>query len=212
MESKPGHNLFEFLMLTESRIFQYIGSEEITALKAYIHGYLQGLFQNNIAETSFPKYRWFSAWVKGRINSEFTLDYGWDKHIQSAAEGEKKTALKLFYQLYKEFNASEVICHYQQLGKEKKIFEDAPHGLFWKRMSESTSGLLLFELPPSSTAWCLLLNEDKRIMHTMEGESKLALIEKINNQYFATIDTDWTLFDEKFYLKNLVINRPENNY
>jgi hypothetical protein len=128
-----------------------------------------------------------------RKNKLGIYDYGWDKHIQNAAEGEKKTVLKLFYQLYKEFNASEVICHYQQLSKEKKIFEDTPQGLFWKRMSESTSGLLLFELPPSSTAWCLFLNED-------------------NNQYFATIDTDWTLFDEKFYLKNLVINRPENNY
>jgi|GEM_PF-5453452 len=84
-------------------------------------------------------------------------------------------------------------------------------GSTWENIQDFTSELLMFQLPPSKTAWCLLLTERKRIYLTIDDVSRDALIDKIKKSYF-TIDDNWTYFDGSFFLKNLILSAPDNNY
>lgn len=211
-ENKPGNNLYEMLKIMRERYWYHTGSDDLSALKAFIHGYLQGLFQNQIPERSFPKYEWFSHWVKGRIYSELDSGYGWDKYIKSACLENGHEEIQLFFKLYDEYMKSEMMCSYQTLTIQKKIFRDLPHGFSWTRINDSTTELLMFELLPSTSAWCFYLDQYKNILHTTVAESKTILIEKIKTQYFAILDNDWINFDGKFFLRNLILNRSGNNY
>jgi hypothetical protein len=170
-ENKGRNNLQEFLRLIQERIVSYVGAEDVVALKAFIHGYLQGLFQNKIPEMSFPKYGWFSVWVYGRLGSELGYGDGWDAYINNICQGEQIEGLRLFYELYEEFSQSQPICYSQKLDAKKKIFTDAPRGPFWPRLNDTTTELLMFELPPSRSAWCLFLSADKVRLNTVDAES-----------------------------------------
>ncbi|MBX2967836.1 MAG: hypothetical protein KF803_00565 [Cyclobacteriaceae bacterium] len=206
----PGNNLYEWLKIIRTRYWQYVGSQELPALKGCIHGYLQGLFHNKVAEQSFPKYRWFSTWVKGRIESELDLGYGWDDYIISASLNEDEA--ETFFTLYDEFIQSEIKCWHQSITNPKKMFREKPHGYSWETLNDQTNELLLFQLPPSTSCWCLMLDESKNILHTTDAESKEILLEKIKTNYFAVVDSEWISFDGKFFLKNLILGREENNY
>src|SRR5688572_14874011 len=117
-EINAGNNLHHLLKFIQKYSFQF---KTIGELKGFIHGYHQGLFQNKIAEMSFPKYRWFSLWVKGTIDSEFNTDYGWYDHIESHCKGDQRASISLFFRLYDEFIESKVTCYFQTVGEEKKV-------------------------------------------------------------------------------------------
>jgi hypothetical protein len=189
--------------------WQAPGSKELISIRAFIHGYCQGLFQNKIKEVSFPKYRWFEAWIKGRVAVEEPLSGGWPAYITRACDNQG--AVESFFRYYEEFAQSEVQCSFQSLTPDKKNLRNTKSGLTWENIQDLTSELLIFQLPPSKAAWCLFLTEQKHIYLTIDAESRQALIDMIKKSYF-TIDDHWTYFDGSFFLKNLILNIPDNNY
>lgn len=207
----PGNSLLEFLRLMRKWHWQAPGSKELTSIKAFIHGYLQGLFQNKVKEVSFPKYRWFSTWVKGRITTAEFTGNDWPDYISHACDYNHERALELFFQYYEEFASSEIECSFQSLTAEKKSLRSTQSGFTWENIQDLTNELLMFQLPPSKAAWCLFLTEGKSIYLTIDAESREALIDTIKKKYF-TIDDHWTYFDGKSFLKNLILNKPDNNY
>lgn len=161
---------------------------------------------------SFPKYGWFSVWVYGKLGSELGYGDGWDAYINNICQGEQIEGFRLFYELYEEFSRSQPICYSQKLDAKKKIFADAPRGPFWPRLNDTTTELLMFELPPSRSAWCLFLSDDKIRLHTLAAESKPVLLQKIREHYFAVEEDEWIQFNGDPYLKNLILDVPKNNY
>lgn len=192
----PGNSILEFLRLMKSWHWQAPGSKELISIRAFLHGYYQGLFQNKIKEVSFPKYRWFDTWIKGRVAFEEPLNGGWPAYITRACDS--IDVVESFFQYYEEFARSEVQCSFQSLTPEKKSLRNTQSGLTWENIQDLTSELLLFQLPPSKAAWCLLLTERKHIYLTIDAESREALIDKIKKTYFS-IDDHWTYFDGSLF-------------
>src|SRR5690606_34767885 len=97
----PGNSLPEFLRIMRSGNWLAPKSKDLKSIRAFIHGYLQGLFQNEIAEISFPKFRWFDTWIKGRIIVEEPTHDGWPEYITHSCNN--KDAIEHFFRYYEEF-------------------------------------------------------------------------------------------------------------
>jgi hypothetical protein len=163
-------DIFEVLQLIKWRPSLYIGNRKIKALWDFLQGYQMALNLNKLQEKSYPDFRLFSTWIKGRIKSEYDLTVGWDYHLFNFFKDDEK-ALEHFFEFLEEFKSSEPICEIQKIQDFQRDYFH--QNQYWIENYNRVKEILIFKLPPSKSYWCIFLSEDmEKVAETYEKDRK----------------------------------------
>ena len=188
-------DLFEVLDLIKYRPGLFIGNKRISTLWDFLQGYQFSLSMNKLNEKSFPDFKWFSTWIKGRIDTEYDLSAGWKHHILTTYNYDEEIAFDKFFDHLEEFKNAKPQCEIQHISESQKVFHNHNHGRFWMDVYDKTKTILIFGLPPSECYWCVYLNDKGETLAEKFEDSKKEMISQIG--YNFQLNMTWKAIDEK---------------
>lgn len=112
----------------ETRPGMYLGGNSLTALRHFLDGYKMAKFQFSIQRHGnlFPLDFWFMNEFTTRLRPDFTSCMGWHNHILSLCDGDDAEALRLFFDLYHEFEQVRMkYCHKSILSEANIQWNDS---------------------------------------------------------------------------------------
>lgn len=121
-ERKIFMDLFQIINKIKKRPGMYLGSNSITALSHFLNGYQTAYHDLEIYWNGwlFPlDFKYMSGFTNIRLKCDNTM--GWFNNILNFCDGDEKTALCKFFDLYDEFRQVHMKCYWKAILTENNI-------------------------------------------------------------------------------------------